>query len=220
MDGVGRIVEFVLELDRLKAVTRKVKPLGQERYENSAEHSWHLAMLALAMASYAPPDTDMDRVIRMLLVHDIGEIDTGDTLFFIAEGRGERKAAEEQAVARILSLLPDGQGHPLLELWREFEAGTSREARFAQAMDRAAPVLLNLANDGQSWRENRVCYEQVVDRVGPPVMAGCPALWNHIAGRLRAARDAGWYEMGVNAATAPRPAPDAAVRRRCPWHAA
>ncbi|MFV3129750.1 HD domain-containing protein [Niveispirillum sp. KHB5.9] len=196
MDKVGRIVEFVLELDRLKAVTRKVRPLGQERYENSAEHSWHLAMLALSMAPYAPPGTDMDRVIHMLLVHDIGEIDTGDTLFFVEAGRVERKAAEEQAASRILSLLPDGQGAPLLDLWREFEAGESREARFAQAMDRAAPVLLNLANDGQSWRENGVRHEQVAGRVGPPVAAGCPALWDHIAGRLDAARDAGWYGMG------------------------
>lgn len=194
-----RVVEFVLELDRLKAVTRKVKPLGQDRYENSAEHSWHLAMLALSMAPHAEPGTDMDRVIRMLLVHDIGEIDTGDTLFFIEAGRQDRKVAEEQAVIRILGLLPDGQGAPLLDLWREFEAGTSREARFAQAMDRAAPVLLNLANDGQSWRENGVRYEQVVARVGPPIAAGCPALWNHIAGRLDAARDAGWFGIAYTA---------------------
>lgn len=191
-----QVVAFVLELDRLKAVTRKVKPLGQKRYENSAEHSWHLAMLALAMAPYAEPGIDMDRVIRMLLVHDIGEIDTGDTLFFIEAGRQDRKAAEEQAVARILGLLPDGQGAALLRLWREFEAGQSREARFAQAMDRAAPVLLNLANNGQSWRENGVRYEQVMGRVGPPIAAGCPALWDHIAGRLDAARDAGWFGMG------------------------
>ncbi|MBP7339221.1 HD family hydrolase [Niveispirillum sp.] len=194
-----QVVAFVLELDRLKAVTRKVKPLGQDRYENSAEHSWHLAMLALSLAPHAEPGTDMDRVIRMLLVHDIGEIDTGDTLFFIEAGRQDRKVAEEQAVARILGLLPDGQGAPLLDLWREFEAGTSREARFAQAMDRAAPVLLNLASDGQSWRENGVRYEQVVARVGPPIAAGCPALWNHIAGRLDAARDAGWFGIAYTA---------------------
>lgn len=191
-----QVVAFVLELDRLKAVTRKVKPLDQDRYENSAEHSWHLAMLALAMAPHAEPGTDLDRVIRMLLVHDIGEIETGDTLFFIEAGRQERKVAEERAVVRILGLLPDGQGAPLLDLWREFEAGQSREARFAQAMDRAAPVLLNLANHGQSWRENGVRYEQVVARVGPPIAAGCPALWDHIAGRLIAARDAGWFGMG------------------------
>ncbi len=191
-----QVVAFVLELDRLKAVTRKVKPLGQDRYENSAEHSWHLAMLALAMAPHAEPGTDMDRVIRMLLVHDIGEIETGDTMFFIKAGRQERKAAEERAVARILGLLPDGQAVPLLDLWREFEAGQSREARFAQAMDRAAPVLLNLANNGQSWRENGVRYEQVVSRVGPPIAAGCPALWDHIAGRLNTARDVGWFGMG------------------------
>ncbi len=191
--AMARIVSFVLELDRLKAVTRKVRPRGLDRYENSAEHSWHLTLLALSLTPHAGPGVDIDRVLRMLLVHDIGEIDTGDTLFFIQEGRAERKQAEEQAVARITGLLPDGQGDVLLKLWREFEAGETAEACFAQALDRAIPVLMNLNNDGQSWRENGITHAQVMARVGPPIAAGCPALWDYLVQRLEAARDAGWF---------------------------
>lgn len=207
---MAHIVAFVLELDRLKGVTRKVRPRGLDRYENSAEHSWHLALLALSLAPHAGPDIDMDRVLRMLLIHDIGEIDTGDTLFFIQEGRAERKQAEEQAVARITGLLPDGQGAPLLDLWREFETGATAEARFAQALDRAIPVLMNLNNDGQSWRENGISHAQVMTRVGPPIAAGCPSLWDYLCKRLDAAQAAGWFGMAVadGAVTAASAPPD------------
>lgn len=187
------VVEFILEIDRLKAVTRKVKPMGQDRYENSAEHSWQLALLALSLAPHADAGTDMDRVVRMLLVHDIGEIDTGDTLAFVEHGWAERKAAELAAVTRIFGLLPEGEGERMLELWREFEAAESREARFANAIDRVMPVLLNLANRGQSWRENDVSYERVVKRIEPPIRGGCPALWEWLAPRLEQARVDGWF---------------------------
>lgn len=187
------VVEFILEIDRLKAVTRKVKPMGQDRYENSAEHSWQLALLALSLAPHADAGTDMDRVVRMLLVHDIGEIDTGDTLAFVEHGWAERKAAELAAVTRIFGLLPEGERELMLELWREFEAAESREARFANAIDRVMPVLLNLANRGQSWRENDVSYERVVKRIEPPIRGGCPALWEWLAPRLEQARVDGWF---------------------------
>lgn len=187
------VVEFILEIDRLKAVTRKVKPMGQDRYENSAEHSWQLALLALSLAPHADAGTDMDRVVRMLLVHDIGEIDTGDTLAFVEHGWAERKAAELAAVTRIFGLLPEGERELMLELWREFEAAESREARFANAIDRVMPVLLNLANRGQSWRENDVSYERVVKRIEPPIRGGCPALWDWLAPQLEQARVDGWF---------------------------
>jgi putative hydrolases of HD superfamily len=183
-----QIVDFILELEKLKGVTRKVRPLGLERYENSAEHSWQLAMLAVSLAGYAETFIDIDRVIRMLLVHDIGEIDTGDTIFFAEGGWEERKAAELAAVTRIFGMLPDGQGAAFLALWQEFEKAETPEALFAHAVDRAMPVLLNLANDGQSWRENGISYERVVSRIGPPIKAGCPALWNYLEPRLEEAR--------------------------------
>jgi putative hydrolase of HD superfamily len=188
-----QIVDFVLELDKLKGVTRKVRPLGLDRYENSAEHSWQLAMLALSLVSYAESSIDINRVVRMLLVHDVGEIDTGDTMVFVEGGWEDRKAAELAAVTRIFGMLPAHQGADLLALWQEFERGETSEARFAHAVDRAMPVLLNLANQGQSWRENSISYERVVRRVAPPIKAGCPALWSYLEGRLEDARRRGFF---------------------------
>jgi putative hydrolase of HD superfamily len=193
-----QIVDFVLELEKLKGVTRKIRPLGLERYESSAEHSWQLAMFATALVEYAAAPVDLDRVIRMLLVHDIGEIDTGDTIAFAEGGWEERKAAELAAVTWIFALLPEPQREPLLSLWCEFEAGQTAESRFANAVDRATPVLLNLNNNGQSWRENGISYERVVRRVEAQISAGCPALWEYIAARLAEARDAGWFGSVVS----------------------
>jgi putative hydrolase of HD superfamily len=188
-----QIVDFILELEKLKGVARKVRPLGQDRYENSAEHSWQIAMLAASLAPFAESAIDINRVIAMLLVHDIGEIDTGDTMVFAEGGWDERKAAEQMAVQRIFGLLPEPQSAMFLALWREFDEGQSAEARFAHAADRAMPVLLNLANDGQSWRENGISHERVVRRIGPPIQAGCPALWQYLEGRLQEAREHGWF---------------------------
>lgn len=188
-----QIVDFILELDKLKAVTRKVRPLGLARYENSAEHSWQIALLAMSLVHHAEAAIEIHRVIGMLLVHDVGEIDTGDTLVFVEGGWEERKAAERAAVTRIFGLLPEPQGAALLALWDEFDRGETPEARFANAVDRAMPVLLNLANEGQSWRENGVSYERVVRRVAPQIEAGCPALWEYLAVRLEEARHEGWF---------------------------
>lgn len=187
------IVDFILEVDKLKAITRKIRLRDGERYENSAEHSWQLALLALSLAPHAPAGIDMDRVIRMLLVHDIGEIDTGDTMAFVEDGWEARKAAELAAVRRIFGLLPAAEGEPLLALWQEFEEARTPEATFANAVDRAMPVLLNLANQGQSWRENGISHERVVRRVGPPIQAGCPGLWRYLEARLDQARELGFF---------------------------
>lgn len=188
-----QIVDFILELDKLKGVTRKIRPLGLDRYENSAEHSWQLALLAASLAQHSATAIDVDRVIRMLLVHDIGEIDTGDTMVFAEGGWAERKAAELAAVTRIFGLLPEPQGSTFLALWQEFEDAATPEARFAHAVDRAMPVLLNLANQGQSWRENGISHERVVRRIGPPIEEGCPALWAYLEARLEDERQKGWF---------------------------
>jgi len=188
-----QIVDFILELDKLKAVTRKIRVRGLDRYENPAEHSWQIALLAISLAPHAGAAIEIDRVVRMLLVHDIGEIDTGDTLVFVEGGWEERKAAERAAVTRIFGLLPEPQGAAFLALWQEFDREETPEARFANAVDRAMPVLLNLANQGQSWRENGISYERVVRRIAPQIQAGCPALWEYLAVRLEEARRSGWF---------------------------
>jgi putative hydrolases of HD superfamily len=188
-----QVIDFVLEIDRLKGVTRAIRPRGLDRYENSAEHSWQLALLALSLVSYAAQPVDLNRVIRMLLVHDIGEIETGDTIVYNDTGLAERKAGELRAVTRIFGLLPAAQSDELMSLWLEFEANDTAEARFAHAADRAMPVILNLANEGQSWREHGITHARVLERVGPPIQAGCPALWAHLEARLLTANANGWF---------------------------
>jgi putative hydrolase of HD superfamily len=187
------VIDFVLELDKLKTVTRKTKTLHSDRYENSAEHSWQIAMLAWSLAPYAPADTDINQVIKLLLVHDIGEIDTGDTIVYANADWDALKAEELAAAQRIFGLLPAGASAELLALWQEFEDGETVEAQFAHACDRAMPVLLNLANNGQSWRENGISYQRVVARIEAPISQGCPALWQYLSGQLTAAQQAGWF---------------------------
>jgi putative hydrolase of HD superfamily len=187
------IVDFILEVDKLKGVTRKTRPLGLDRFENSAEHSWQIALLAASLAGYAESALDLPRVIVMLLIHDLGEIDTGDTIFYAEGGWDERKAAELAAVQRIFGLLPADREAQFLALWQEFEAAVTPEARFAQAVDRVMPVLLNLTNRGQSWRENGIRYEQVMRRVRPPIENGSPRLWAYMEKRLREAQGTGIF---------------------------
>jgi len=191
-----QIVDFILELDKLKGVTRKNRPLGLDRFENSAEHSWQIALLAFSLAQYAGTAIDINRVIAILLVHDIGEIDTGDTIVYAEGGWEERKQAELAAVTRIFGILQEPQRSGFMELWLEFENAETAEARFAHAADRAIPALLNLANEGQSWRENGISHEQVVNRIGPPIKAGCPALWDHLEARLEEERQKGRFGSG------------------------
>ena len=188
-----QIIDFILELDKLKAVSRKVRPLGLDRYENSAEHSWQIALMAASLASYAESPVDVPHVVFMLLVHDIGEIDAGDTMVFVEGGWEQRKAAELASVTRIFGLLPPAQCAAYLALWQEFEDAQTPESRFAYSVDRAMPVLLNLNNKGQSWRENNISYDRVVRRVAPEVKAGCPSLWDYLAPLLEEARHKGFF---------------------------
>ena len=138
---IQNVVQFVLEIDKLKAVLRKVKPVGESRYENTAEHSWQIAVFALSLAGTLGLAVDVNRVIAMLLVHDIGEIDAGDKFLFAQDGWEERKTAELRAVERIFSFAPEATAKVLLDLWKEFDAGEMAEAKFAKAIDRSMPVL-------------------------------------------------------------------------------
>jgi putative hydrolase of HD superfamily len=189
------IVDFILELDRLKGVTRQTRPLGMDRDENSAEHSWQIALLALSLVPHAPQPLDGNRVVKMLLVHDIGEIDAGDVLVYADTGP-ERKLAERAAVERIFGLLPPAQAAELLILWQEFDDAATPEARFAHAADRAMPALLNLAGGGQSWVKHRISHARVVQRIGPPIAEGCPALWHYMKTKLDDELARGWFGMG------------------------
>jgi putative hydrolase of HD superfamily len=192
-ESLQSVIDFIRELDKLKGVERKTRPLGLARFENSAEHSWQLAVFALSLSSFAPYPLNLQRVISMLLLHDIGEIDTGDTIVYATEGVEQRKLAEEVAVKRICSMLSAELSSSFQDLWHEFEAAETPEAKFAHAMDRSIPIILNLANNGQSWRENGIRCEQVIARNGPPIQAGCPALWAYLRQKLDEAHSAGWF---------------------------
>lgn len=176
-DDLDRQLEFLAVLDRLKSVERRSTLTDGSRHENSAEHSWHVAMFAMALAPYAP-EVDVARTIRLLLVHDIVEIDAGDCPLH-AESRDAQAIAEAErrAAERLFGLLPPIQADAMLELWREFEAGESREARFAKAMDRLQPLLMNVRAGGGTWVDAQVTEAQVHARYGPAISAGSQALW-------------------------------------------
>lgn len=189
MKAIAQILEFVVEIEKLKDVHRKTRPVGLERAENSAEHSWHVCLTALMLKDYADEPVAIDRVIRMLLIHDLGEIDAGDTIIYQSE-TAENKAAEAAGVARILGMLPDGKGDEYLALWREFEAGETADSRYARAIDRVPPLLHNLHADGESWRRNRVPKEKVYE-INARISQGSQALWDEIRNQLDAAVEKG-----------------------------
>lgn len=186
-------IDFILEVDKLKSVLRKTKPVGLDRYENSAEHSWQAALLALSMAEHAPEALDIDKVIRMMLIHDLGEIDTGDEIVYAATDNAAREAEELAAIRRICGLLPGQQAAELVALWQEFEARVSPEARFARAMDRLMPILLNLNRQGQSWRENGISKQQVLTMAVSKVSDGCPLAGQWLEQALENAEQQGFF---------------------------
>lgn len=142
-EGISDIIRFVLEIDKLKGVLRKVKPTGEDRYENAAEHSRQIALFALSLAQVVEISVDVNRVIAMLLVHDLGEIDAGDKFVFVQDGWEDRKVAELRTVERICDIAPLKVADWLITLWKEFDGGRTSETGFAKAIDRCMPILLN-----------------------------------------------------------------------------
>ena len=176
MNDVSRRIDFLREIDRLKSVVRQSPLLDRSRKENSAEHSWHLAMYALVLADYAAGTIDITRVMKMLLVHDIVEVDAGDMPIHGAASQNQAEL-EQRAAERIFGLLPDAANSEFTAIWHEFEAGQTEDAQFAKALDRFQPLLINVFTQGGTWAENQVSYEQVLERYGPTIQRGAPALW-------------------------------------------
>jgi putative hydrolase of HD superfamily len=169
---------FIKEIDRLKLVQRKSFVSGTRRLETSAEHSWHVAMMAWLLAEHAaPPGIDASRALRMLLIHDIVEIDAGDTLLYAeAEAHRAQRERELQAAERLFGLLPEAQGRELRALWDEFEARETPEAKFAAAIDRLQPLLLNYMSEGAAWRRHGVTAPEVFEK-NRHIAEGSPELW-------------------------------------------
>ncbi len=171
---------FLQEIDRLKRILRATPISDNSRPENSAEHSWHIAMYALVLSDQADPEVDISRVLRMLLLHDIVEIDAGDMPIHAAHDADAQAAKERVAADRLFGLLPADQARAFRALWDEFEAAETPDAVFAKAIDRVQPLLLNLVSGGGSWAEYDVTLEQIDTRVGEKVKRGAPAVWNHV----------------------------------------
>lgn len=172
-------IHFLKEIDQLKSVIRKSPLINQSRRENSAEHSWHLAMYALILRDHANAPINLDRVLKMLLIHDIVEIDAGDHPIHEAVDHAAQEAKELAAAERIFGLLPAPQGDQLKALWFEFEAAESDDARFAKSLDRLQPMMHNIETHGGTWREANVTHAQAEQRYTPVIKAGSAALWRY-----------------------------------------
>lgn len=169
-------LKFLNEIDKLKGVVRASPLINNARRENSAEHSWHLAMYALVLADCSQ-GIDIGKVICMLLVHDIVEIDAGDTPLHGNSGHHDQEDREREAAERIFGMLPESQREYISNLWIEFETAESKEAQFAKSLDRLQPLMQNVSSGGGTWNDNEITQQQVLDRYGPVIEAGSPPLW-------------------------------------------
>lgn len=172
---------------------RQTRLMGASRRENSAEHSWHVALMAVVLLEYAPRGTDITRVLEMLLLHDVVEIGAGDTFCYDAQANLDKAAREQAAAEQIFGLLPDDLGARLRELWEEFELGTTNEARFANALDRLQPLLNNFHVQGGTWRAHRISRDQVLERMRP-IKHGAPRLWPYVLDLIGQACKQGFIE--------------------------
>ncbi len=187
---LDRQFAFLAEADKLKSVLRASPLCDSSRRENSAEHSWHLALYALTLADQAGPGVSIDRVIRMLLLHDLVEIDVGDVPIHsgngLAHGSDATRAAEARAADRIFGLLPADQAQAFRALWDEFEAAETPDAVFAKSLDRVQPVMANVHSGGGTWKTYSVTWDQLQARVGSKIERGAPGIWSWVRERARA----------------------------------
>ncbi|MEO1052919.1 MAG: HD domain-containing protein [Bacteroidota bacterium] len=190
MNRLQKQLAFIKEIDKLKYVFRKTRLFESDRHENDAEHSWHLAMMAIVLAEHTNDDIDILKVLKMLLIHDIVEIDAGDTFLFDKNKSHDNTEEELAAAKRIFGMLPSEQEQELITLWEEFESAESNEAKFAKAIDRLAPILQNVSNNGGTWAEYDVPYAEVhakKKRIGE----GSATLWQYVETLLDESVDKG-----------------------------
>ncbi|TCP55489.1 putative hydrolase of HD superfamily [Tumebacillus sp. BK434] len=185
-------MEFLVEIDKLKSVSRRAYLMNGSRNENDAEHSWHLALMVMMLQEHAnEPSVDLLRVVKMVLVHDIVEIDAGDVSAYDAAGQAGKEERERAAAKRIFGLLPAEQGAELLALWLEFEERETAEAKFAAALDRLAPLLHNYQTEGQTWQEHGITLEMVLAR-NSQIAQGSERLWEYAQELIRESVEKGY----------------------------
>jgi putative hydrolase of HD superfamily len=185
MKGYGKVMsrldkqmEFIMEVDKIKTINRQTYITGGVRKENDAEHSWHLALMALLLSEYANDDIDVLKTMSMVLIHDMVEIDAGDTYAFDSVGAASKEERELKAADRIFNILPKDQAEYFRKLWDEFEEGETMESKFANALDKIQPILLHNLSDGKSWREHKVTLEQILKR-NEFTKDGSASLWDY-----------------------------------------
>jgi putative hydrolase of HD superfamily len=178
-DRLKKQIAFIEEIDGLKKICRKTLLMDGTRCENDAEHSWHLAVMAMLLCEYSAQHIDLLRVMKMVLIHDIVEIDAGDTYCYDCEGNVDKREREEKAAERLFSILPADQAAELRALWEEFEECKTPEARFAASLDRFQPLLHNYRTQGRSWKEHRITKDMVLDR-NSLISKGAPQLWGYV----------------------------------------
>ena len=191
MERLARQIEFLVEIDKLKSVVRQSLLMDGSRQENSAEHSWHLAVLAMVLAEHSLVPVDLLKVLKMILVHDLVEIDAGDTYCYDEEGNKNKAEREIRAADRIFSLLPVEQAAEFRSLWEEFESRKSSDALFAASLDRLQPLLNNFRSGGVMWRKHNIRKEQVVSR-NRSMAEGAPVLWEYAQKMIEEAIANGW----------------------------
>ena len=180
MDRLEQQMDFCREIDKEKEVFRQTFLCSGNRRENDAEHAWHMALMAVVLQEYANEDIDLLKVMTMLLIHDIVEIDAGDTYAYDVEGLKSQAEREEKAATRIFGLLPEDQGTYMLDLFHEFEEGETAEARFAKALDNVQPVMQNDASGGKDWREKGIRLSQAIGRQ-KKTARGSQVLWDQVS---------------------------------------
>jgi putative hydrolases of HD superfamily len=171
-------IDFIKEIDKVKYIQRKTRLFNSDRNENDAEHSWHLALMAIVLAEHSNEPIDIFKVIKMVLIHDIVEIDAGDTFIYDTKKSHSNTNEERLAANRIFGLLPKEQANELIAIWEEFEAGETNEAKFAKTMDRLEPLLQNTSNNGGTWNEFGVDYNKVYEKK-KIIKDGSNTIWNY-----------------------------------------
>ena len=169
-------IEFIREIDKIKYIFRKTKLINSDRPENDAEHSWHLAVMAMVLAEYASEPIDLAKVIKMVLLHDIVEIDSGDVFMYSTEKNHDNFEEEQKAARRIFGILPEKQAEEFISIWLEFEEMKTPESKFARAIDRLEPLLQNTSNKGGTWQEYDIKYSQVIEKK-QVIKEGSEELW-------------------------------------------
>ncbi len=190
-DKIARSFQFIVDAGKLKGVLRQTHLPDWNRKENSAEHTWHLILMALVLKNHANTALNMERVLSMLAVHDLGEIGIGDT-FFYADMRKDAAANERENFSNICEILPTEAAQRFLELWEEFEDGKTPESKFARALDRFQPFLNNLENDGESWKRNKIDFETAIKK-NLHIREGSETLWDVYEVLARAADEKALY---------------------------